>query len=110
VSDTGRSHVPDLPVTLTRYPVMADGRGVGPGEPFATLDDGFFDGFRVDREGHVWTSAGRSVHCYGPDGALGVVIEIGEIVGNLCFGGPKRNRLYICAQTSLYALYVNAAG
>jgi gluconolactonase len=110
VADTGRSHVPDLPVAIMRYPVGGDGASVGRPEVFATLQDGFYDGFRVDRSGNVWTSAGRNVHCHGPDGTLGIVVEIGEIVGNLCFGGAKRNRIYICGQTSLYALYVNSAG
>jgi gluconolactonase len=108
VGDTGRSHVADLPVTLTRYPVSADGRSVGKGETFATCPAGFYDGFRVDRADNLWTSAGTEVHVLGPDGTLGIRIDIGEIVGNLCFGGPKRNRLYICGQTSLYALYVNS--
>jgi gluconolactonase len=110
VADTGRSHVPDLPVTITRYPVASDGKGVGAGATFATLESGFYDGFRVDRAGNIWTSAGHHVHCYGPDGTLGITIRIGEIVGNLCFGGPKRNRLYICGQTSLYGYFVNTAG
>lgn len=87
---------------------MLDG-GATLGKPrlFATCPDGFFDGLRCDAHGNVWTSAGRSVFCYAPDGAHLGTIMIGEIVGNLCFGGPKRNRLYICAQTSLYALFVN---
>jgi gluconolactonase len=110
VADTGRSHVPDLPVTITRYRVAKNGRSVGKGTTFATSAGGFYDGFRVDRHDNVWTSAGTDVHCYGPDGTLGVVVQIGEIVGNLCFGGAKRNRLYICGQTSLYALFVNTAG
>jgi gluconolactonase len=110
VGDTGRSHIPDLPVTITRYPVGIDGASVGRGETFATLQDGFYDGFRVDRSGNLWTSAGREIHCLGPDGTLGLSIEVGEIVGNLCFGGAKRNRIYICGQTSLYALFVNSAG
>ena len=110
VGDTGRSHQPDLPVTITRYPVLPGGARVGEGEIFATCPSGFYDGFRCDTAGHLWTSAGTDVHCYGPDGTLGIVITIGEITGNLCFGGPKRNRLYICAQTSLYALFVNARG
>ncbi len=111
VSDTGRSHVPDLPVTITRYAVSADGQGVqGGGQTFATCPSGFYDGFRIDRRDNLWTSAGTQVHCHGPDGTLGLVIDVGEIVGNLCFGGPKRNRLYICGQTSLYALFVNASG
>ncbi len=111
VADTGRSHVPDLPVTITRYPVSADGRSIGgPGETFATCSAGFYDGFRIDRDDNLWTSAGTEVHAYAPDGTLGVRIDIGEIVGNLCFGGPKRNRIYICGQTSLYSLFVNATG
>lgn len=110
VSDTGRSHVPDLPVTITRYALSADGRSVTEGQTFATCASGFYDGFRLDRMGNLWTSAGTSVHCYGADGRLGIVIEIGEIVGNLCFGGPKRNRLFICAQTSLYSLFVKTTG
>lgn len=110
VVDTGQSHVPDLPVTITAYPVSADRRAVGPGRTFATCPSGFFDGLRVDVAGNVWTSAGLGVNAYAPDGTLGLTIHIGEIVGNLCFGGPKRNRLYICGQTSLYSLFVNTRG
>lgn len=47
---------------------------------------------------------------YAPDGALIGRIPVPEIVSNLTFGGPKRNRLYITAQTSLYAIFVNAHG
>lgn len=110
VGDTGKSHNPALPVTITRYSLASGGTRVGEGTPFATCRDGFYDGFRFDTAGHLWTTAGTEIHCYGPDGRLGIVIEIGEITGNLCFGGPKRNRLYICAQTSLYALFLNARG
>jgi gluconolactonase len=110
VSDTGRSHVADHPITITAYDVASDLQTVNKGRAFATSQAGFFDGFRVDVRGNVWTSAGQSVHAYAPDGTLAVSIEIGEIVGNLCFGGPKRNRLYICAQTSLYSLYLNTRG
>ncbi len=111
VVDTGASHVPGLPVTITAYDVTADGRTVGASRLFATCPDGFFDGLRVDRHGNVWTSAGTNVFCYAPDGThLGTVV-VGEIVANVCFGGPKRNRLYICGQTSLYSLFLatNAA-
>jgi gluconolactonase len=38
------------------------------------------------------------------------VLHTPEIVANLCFGGPKRNRLFLCGSTSMYALYVNATG
>ena len=107
VADTGRSHVRDLPVTITAYRVNADGRSVGEPSTFATCKDGFFDGFRCDIHGNIWTSAGESVFCYAPDGTHIGTIPIGEIVANVCFGGPRRNRLYICGQTSLYSIYLN---
>jgi gluconolactonase len=110
VGDTGKSHRPDHAVTITRYPVEAGGTRVGSGEVFSICTTGSYDGFRFDTSGNLWTTAGKDIHCYGPDGTLGIIIPIGEITGNLCFGGPKRNRLYICAQTSLYSLFVNAKG
>lgn len=109
VGDTGASHLPGLPVTIHAYPVTGDGT-LGPATLFATCPDGFYDGFRVDVSGNLWTSAGTAVHCHSADGRLIGEIRIGEIVGNLCFGGQKRNRLYICAQTSLYSLFVNTRG
>ena len=62
------------------------------------------------RKGNLWTSAGDGVNVFAPDGALVGKIKVPEVVANVCFGGPKRNRLYICGTTSLYAIYVNAQG
>jgi gluconolactonase len=107
VADTGASHVPGLPVTIHAYPVSKNGASLGKPKVFATCPEGFFDGFRVDRSGNIWTSAGRDVFCYAPDGVHIGTIPVGEIVGNVCFGGLKRNRLYICGQTSLYAIFLN---
>ncbi len=87
-----------------------DGRGVSGGEVFAECTNGLFDGFRLDTQGNLWTSAADGVHCYTPDGVLIGKVRVPEIVANLCFGGIKRNRLFVCATTSLYAIYVNAAG
>jgi gluconolactonase len=69
-----------------------------------------FDGFRVDRVGRIWASAQDGVHCHGSDGTLIGKIRIPEIVSNLTFGGPRRNRLFITATSSLYAVYVTANG
>jgi gluconolactonase len=110
VADTGGSHVPGLPATITAYEVSPDGSSLSNPRLFATCPNGVFDGFRLDEEGHLWTSAGTSVFVYAPDGAHIGSIPVGEIVANLCFGGPKRNRLYICGQTSLYSIYVKARG
>ena len=109
VADTGRTHVPGLPATIHAYPIHQDGQ-LGEPKLFSTCANGLYDGFRVDQAGHLWSSAGTSVHCYSPDGTLIGEIRIGEIVGNLCFGGARFNRLYICAQTSLYSYFVNARG
>jgi gluconolactonase len=110
VADTGRSHVPGLPATITAYAMGADGLPDGRSRLFATCPDGLYDGFRFDAAGNLWTSGGTSVLCYAPDGMLIGELEIGEIVGNLCFGGPKLNRLYICGQTSLYSLFLAVNG
>ncbi len=110
VADTGKTHFPDCAPVIRRYPVAADGRSVGAGEDFVTCDAGLFDGFRLDTQGNVWSSAGDGVHCFAPDGALLGKIPLDEVVSNLCFGGPKRNRLFICATTSLRSVYVNARG
>ena len=110
VADTGATHVEDGPKHIRKFTVGGDGRTLGGGEVFATCDVGLFDGFRCDRDGNVWTSAGDGVHCYAPDGTLIGKIKVPEVVANVCFGGPKRNRLYICGTTSLYMMYVNAHG
>jgi gluconolactonase len=105
VADTGATHVSGLPATIWSYRIEGD--AVGDASLFATCPEGLFDGFRCDVHGNVWTSAGRNVFCYAPDGTHLGTIPIGEIVANVCFGGQRRNRLYICGQTSLYAIYVN---
>jgi gluconolactonase len=110
VSDTGQSHVPGQAPAIRAYPVGLDGKGVHEGRDFATCDNGVFDGFRVDTRGNLWSSAGDGVHCFAPDGALLGKILIPEVVANVAFGGRKRNRLFICATTSVFALYVNARG
>jgi gluconolactonase len=77
---------------------------------FATCTAGLFDGFRVDRNGRVWSSAADGVHCLDADGALIGKVRIPELVSNVCFGGPKRNRLFITGRTSLYSVFVAANG
>ena len=110
IADTGTTHVKDGPHHIRVAELSVDGRSLGPARLFATCTMGLFDGFRLDANGNLWTSAGDGVHVYAPDGALIGKIKVPEVVSNVCFGGPKRNRLYICATTSLYAIYVNARG
>ena len=110
VADSGITHDPSCTPAIRAYPVNADSQGVGAGRVFATCDNGLFDGFRVDTTGNLWSSAGDGVHCFAPDGTLLGKIPVPEICGNLTFGGPKRNRMYIMGQTSLYALFLNTQG
>jgi len=109
VADTGVSHDPEGPRHIRRFAVDEAGRLSG-GEVFVTCDVGVFDGFRVDTEGRIWTSAGDGVHCYDPSGALLGKILLSQRAANLCFGGKKRNRLFICATTALYAVWTHVNG
>jgi len=74
------------------------------------------DGFRVDVDGNLWCGWGMGeagldgVHVFNPAGKLIGRIDLPERCANLCFGGVHRNRLFMAASTSLYALYVNTQG
>ena len=110
VADTGMTHTPEGPHHLRRFRVAADGRSLSGGEVFATCSAGLYDGFRVDVHGNLWLSTAEGVHCHASDGSLLGRICVAETVANLCFGGPKRNRLFICATTSLYSVFLNTRG
>jgi len=114
VADTGASHDADGPRHIRRLKVRSDGRGLEPSPPsasvFATCDNGLFDGFRLDRAGRLWCSARDGVHTYNAQGRLIGKIRIPETVANVCFGGPKRNRLFICATSSLYSITLKVNG
>ena len=110
VADTGATHKENGPRHIRRFAVAADGRTLSGGEVFAESTSGSFDGFRVDAQGRIWTSAGDGVHCYDPDGTLIGKILIPETVANVTFGGAKRNRLFICGTSSLYAVMLMTNG
>jgi gluconolactonase len=107
VADTGVTHKRDGPHHVRRFRVAADGCSVSGGEVFAVCPVGVYDGFRIDVHGNLWLSAGDGVHCNASDGSLLGKILIPESVANVCFGGPKLNRLFICGTTSLYSVFLN---
>ena len=109
IADTGASHDPDGPRHIRAFDVDDDGK-LKNSRVFATCDAGLFDGFRCDTAGRVWSSAADGVHCFAPDGTLMGKIKVPEVVANVCFGGLKRNRLYICGTTSLYAVLTHVNG
>jgi len=77
---------------------------------------GLADGIRADVDGNIWAGAGwvgdgyDGVHIFAPDGQRIGQILLPEICANICFGGPKRNRLFMAASQSIYAVYVNTQG
>ncbi|MEO0946256.1 MAG: SMP-30/gluconolactonase/LRE family protein [Pseudomonadota bacterium] len=109
IADTGMTHAPGGPKHIRQHGVNEDGTLSG-GDVLAECSEGLFDGFRVDTDGRIWTSAADGVHCLKPDGTLIGKIKIPEFVGNVCFGGAKLNRLFICGTTSLYSAYLNVNG
>jgi len=109
VVDTGASHVKDGPRHIRAFDVADDGKLSG-GAVFAECTAGAYDGLRLDEAGRIWTSAADGVHCLTPEGELIGKVRVPEPVANLCFGGPKRNRLFICATTSLYSVLLPVTG
>jgi gluconolactonase len=105
VSDTGSERTRHIRV----FDVHEDGTLDG-GRVFAKCTVGLFDGFRLDDEGRIWSSAGDGVHCYHPDGTLLGKVLVPEVVANVVFGGAKRNRLFICGTTSLYSIMLPVNG
>jgi gluconolactonase len=77
---------------------------------------GFADGIRADVDGNIWAGGGwvgdgyDGVHVFNKEGKRIGLILLPEICANLCFGGPKRNRLFMAASQSLYAVYVETQG
>jgi gluconolactonase len=115
VADTGG---PD-PRGIDAYDVV-DGKKLQKRRRFCSMElDGKFggsDGIRADTDGNIWSAAGwvgagyDGVHIFAPDGQRIGMILLPEICANLCFGGEKRNRLFMVASQSLYAVFVNAKG
>lgn len=117
VVDTGR------PGTITAWDVI-DGKKLQGARVFASMSLkvkdrellGGTDGLRADVDGNIWATAGWAgdgfdgVHIFAPDGHRIGQIILPETVSNLCFGGPKRNRLFITASQSLYAVYMETQG
>ena len=108
IADSAFSHDPSAPRHIRVFDVNGD--KLGNGRVFAHIDAGLPDGIRVDIDGNIWSSAADGVHCFAPDGTRLGKIFVPETVANLTFGGPRRNRLFITATSSLYEIFVAATG
>jgi gluconolactonase len=115
VADTGGPS----PKGIQAFAVV-DGVKLGSQRKFCSMEydgkAGGADGIRADVDGNIWASAGwvgegyDGVHIFAPDGKRLGVILLPEICSNVCFGGAKRNRLFMTASQSLYAVYVETQG
>jgi len=109
IADTGRTHGRDLPAHIRVFDVCDDG-SLGRSKVFSDCTAGLFDGFRIDEAGRLWSSSAEGVHCLESDGTLIGKLLVPEVVSNICFGGIKRNQLFICGTTSLYTTYLHVNG
>ena len=115
VVDTGASHHPGYPHQVRVYDVIG-GVHLANGRVFVDTGAGSADGIRCDVDGNLWAAVGwggegfDGVHVFTPEGKLIGKIHLPETCANLCFGGAKRNRLFMAASQSLYALYVGTRG
>jgi gluconolactonase len=104
----------DRPKSTWVYDIVDRGTRAVEGRVFFD-GKGYADGIRCDTEGNVWCgfSGGPGedgVAVFAPDGVLIGRILLPERCANMCFGGVKRNRLFMAASQSVYALYVEAQG
>ena len=118
VADTGASHYSEAKNIIWGFDVNGD--KLDKAQTFADMEldgkAGFADGIRADEDGNIWSSAGwvgdgyDGVHIFAPDGERIGQIRLPEICSNVCFGGTKRNRLFMTASQSLYSVFVETKG
>lgn len=122
IADTGSAPGSNAPKSI--WVCDVEGTRLGKAREFARMNlstkngerSGGADGIRADKDGNIWAACGWAgegydgVHVFAPDGQRIGLILLPEIPSNLCFGGAKRNRLFITASQSLYSVYVEAQG
>lgn len=119
VADTGSTHYPQAPKNIKVWDV--DGKTLRNGKQFCSMDlpgkgAGLADGIRADIDGNIYAAAGwvgegyDGVHIFSPQGQRIGLILLPEICANICFGGTRRNRLFMCGSQSLYSVYLETRG
>lgn len=109
IVDSGGLRFPDNRHHIREFNIEEDNTLSG-GGVFAECSNGKFDGIRLDDLGRIWCSAGDGVHCLEPDGTLIGKILVPEKVSNVVFGGPRNNRLFITATSSVYTVLLAVDG
>jgi gluconolactonase len=104
------------PPNILAFDVVESGTALANGRVFIDAGPGRPDGLRCDQDGNLWCGWGLGdpdldgVMVFRPDGERIGHIQLPERCANLTFGGPRRNRLFMAASRSIYALYVNTRG
>jgi gluconolactonase len=120
ICDTGATHYPNAPKNIKVWDV-ADSKSLKNGKQYISMDlpgkgAGLADGIRADKDGNIWVGSGwvgagyDGVQIFAPGGERIGMIQLPEMCANVCFGGTKRNRLFMAASQSLYAVYVGTQG
>lgn len=109
IADSGLSHDPEGPHHIRAFDVDDKGK-LSRARVFCDVAPGVPDGLRLDVHGNVWTSCRDGVICIGPDGTALGKVKVPQMVANLTFGGPKRNRLFITATKSVYSVFLGTTG
>jgi gluconolactonase len=109
IADSARSHDPEAPHHVRAFSVGPKGK-LSKGRVLCDVDPGVPDGLRLDVEGNIWISCKDGIVCVDPEGTPLGKIKVPQEVANLTFGGPKRNRLFITATTSVYSIMVTTNG
>ena len=109
IADTSRSHDPYGNHHVRVFDVV-DGTKLTNGRLFIEMEPGMVDGFRFDHNGYLYFTSADSIQVYTEAGERLGKIMVPEPIANCTFAGTQKNRLYITASTSLYAIYLNTRG
>ncbi len=110
VAESGSPDVDNPKQYIRVFEVRPDGATLKGGDIFHKVEPGFSDGFRVDEDGNIWSSAGDGVHCISPRGELLGKVFVPHVVSNVTFGELAKNRLFIGGSTTLYSIFLNTRG
>lgn len=110
VADSSASHDDQGHRHIMAYDIGPNGTVTCSGSVILQVSNGVPDGLRVDEFGNLWVSSGAGVEVFASDGTALGVLNLPEPAANLCFGGPKGNRLFVTASSSVYAVYTAVCG
>ena len=109
IADSGGSHDVNAPNQIMVYDVV-ENKILKNGKVFHKFNPFFADGFRVDKDDNVWTSAGKGIKCFNPQGEVIGQLLLPDLVANLTFGGENNNILYVTSSSNLYSMELNQQG